>query len=188
MENRDMIGGFSYICPNCRAIVAVAFRGSKYVLETVLRPSWNESLKGRAVPIGRGLSFVPRESRKDLLLVAMMQLMAKREETGFKYAHGNQKAALCVDLSRDSYIGYILWSEDKHAIARQIYIMPTERLKGYATLIIKHWVKHCANPIARKFGVETPNAISRKMLVSLGYAKVRGDGLVGVKCFFVSDG
>ena len=83
-ENRDMLGGFAFICPGCRAIVAVAYKGQRFLPATVLSVSWNQALRESASRIEKGLYFAECADQKSLLSLHLMQLYAKRE----KLPHG----------------------------------------------------------------------------------------------------
>ncbi|MFQ6071332.1 MAG: GNAT family N-acetyltransferase [Methanosarcinales archaeon] len=115
--------------------------------------------------------------------------MAKKEDTGFLYIREKeQKAGLVFDIKKQKHIGFIGWTEGENAILRQIFIVKDERLKGYGTKLLKFWVENFAIKINNKFGVESPNEKSQKLLVKLGYAKIEGEYIKGIKCFFVSGG
>lgn len=186
-ENLDMIGEYSYICPKCGNIVAIKFKN--YVIQppTVMKLDWNKEILKRATQIKDSLFFSLCESKKDFLVLKIMQLMAKKENTGFLYIRKKeQKAGLVFDAKKRKYVGFIVWTENKHAILRQIFIVKDERRKGYATNLLEFWVRNFADKINDKFGVESPNEKFQKILVKLGYARIEGEYIKGVKCFFVS--
>jgi hypothetical protein len=113
--------------------------------------------------------------------------MAKKEDTGFLYIRENeQKAGLVFDDKKEKYVGFISWTENKNPILRQIFIIKDERRKGYATKVLTFWVDNFSDKISDKFGVESPNEKSQNLLVRLRYAKIEGENIKGLKCFFVS--
>jgi len=188
-ENLDMIGGYSYICPKCSNLVAIKFKNYTLQPRTVMKLEWNKEIRNRAMRIKNNLFFSLCENKKDFLVLKIMQLMAKKEGTGFLYIREKgQKPGLVFDVKKGNYVGFVVWTENKHAILRQIFIMKDERKKGYATNLLEFWVRNFADKINDKFGVESPNETSQKILVKLGYAKVEGECIKGIKCFFVSSG
>jgi len=103
-----------------------------------------------------------------------MQLMAKKEDTGFLYIREKeQRAGLVFDVKKGNYVGFLVWTENKHAILRQIFIIKDERKK--VTSLLEFWIRNFADKINDKFGVESPNEKFQKILK-------------GIKCFFVSSG
>jgi predicted acetyltransferase len=186
-ENLDMLGGYSYMCPRCMNHVAIKFKNYVIQPQTVMNLKWNRTIKNRATQIENDLSFATCEDKKDILILKIMQLMAKKEDTGFLYIRENeQKAGLVFDDKKEKYVGFISWTENKNPILRQIFIIKDERRKGYATKVLTFWVDNFSDKISDKFGIESPNEKSQNLLVRLRYAKIEGENIKGLKCFFVS--
>ncbi len=162
-ENLGMIGGYSYICPKCMNHVAIKFKNYILQPQTVMKLEWNKNIKKRKKKIENNLFFGLCKDKKDFLVLKIMQLMAKEEDTGFLYiGEKEQKAGLVFDVEKEKYIGFLCWTENKHAILRQIFVMKDERKKGYGTKLLKFWVENFADKISNKFGVESPNEKSKK--------------------------
>jgi len=188
-ENLEISGGYSYICPKCMNVVAFKFKNYLLQPQTVMKLKWNKSIKNRCVQIVDDLFFADCKDKKDLLILKVMQLMAKEENTGFLYFREEEhKAALVFSVEKEKYIGFIVWTENKNAILRQLFIIDDERRKGHGTKILKFWVENFANKINDKFGIESPNNKLNKLLVKLEYAKFDGEYIKGIKCFFVPSG
>lgn len=184
-ENLDLVGGYSYICPTCNNFVAIKFKNYTLQPQTVMNLNWNKKIRDNAARIDDEVFFSVCSIDKDFLVLRMMQLMAKEEETGFLYVkEKDQKAALV--FNENKYLGFVGWTEHEKPILRQIFVEKNERLKGHGTKIFKFWVENIANKLNDTFGVETPNHISQKILLNLGYAENKEGRIVGKKCFFVS--
>ncbi|MEM5871973.1 MAG: GNAT family N-acetyltransferase [Candidatus Aenigmatarchaeota archaeon] len=183
----DMISGFRYICPKCNNTVGIKFRSQVLQPDIVFKVSWNKNIKERAQKLNDKLFFAICKEKKDFIALMMMQAMAKHESdigSHFFYIREKiQKSGLIFDENK--IIGYIIWTEDKYATLRQIYIVSDERNKGYGTLLTKFWVENIANKINDKFIVETPNEKFNNILIKLGYAKREGNCIKGIKCSFV---
>jgi GNAT superfamily N-acetyltransferase len=187
-ENKDMLGGFAYICPACNSIVAISYKGQKFRPLTVLSVSWNESLKESALRVTRNLYFAECKDQKALLALCLMQLYAKREQSGFLYLREAHKSALCFDTESNKIVAFVVWSENHEAIARQLFVVAEERRKGIASDLLRFWVKKFADRLSNTFLAESPNHKSIGLLVKLAYAKRKGKKIVGTKCKFVDSG
>lgn len=175
----------SYICPSCKNNVAIKFKGEILRPQTVLDLDWNNDLKRRGLKISSGLSLATCESSKDSLVLGMMQSVAQSEDSSFRsFSRVEQKAALVFDTKRKRYCGYVIWTEGQHAIIRQLFVTKDVREKGYGTNILRFWAEKFADRLNAHFGVETPNGVSQKILLKLGYAKSEEGYLKGIKCFF----
>jgi len=187
-ENIDFIGGFSYVCPSCGNHVAIEFKNHILQPSTVMSIGWNKKIIERSKKLNKELLFALCETEKDFLILKIMQLMAKKEQTGFFYVRKEeQRAGIVFDPEQGKYMGFIVGTEKEKAILRQIYITKEERFKGHGTKLLRFWVKNFADKINDKFGVESPNGPSQKILVKLGYAKIEGEYIKGVKCSFVRE-
>lgn len=183
--NLDMIGQFNYLCFKCHNVVAVKFGSDTLQPATVFDLSWNEEIKNQAIKLEDNTCFSVCKSKKDFLILMIMQLMAKKEGTSFLYVRKKEhKSGIIFDTGANKYIGFLVWSEAQKATLRQIYVMEDIRKKGYGTKILKFWVENISDKINEKFVVESPNKISDKMLINLGYARIEGNDLMGVKCLF----
>ena len=183
-QNLNMIGCCT--CPICGNVVAVKFKNHVLRPKTVLKLDWNREIEKRAIKLDGRIFFAICENKKDFLVLKIMQFMARKEGHSFLYIREDeQKAGLIFDIQRKKYIGYIVWTENRYAIARQIFIVKDERSKGYGSMLMKFWVDNFANKVGDKFGVESPNKFGQKILVKLGYAQIEGGSLKGIKCFFV---
>jgi len=183
----DMISGFRYICFKCNNTVAIKFRNQKLQPEIAFKVSWNKDIKIRARELENNLFFSICEEKKDFITLMLMQAIAKHEpdigSTFFYIQKDVQKAGLL--FSEEKFLGYIIWTEGKNAVLRQIYIINEERNKGYGTLLTKFWIEEIANRINDKFVVETPNNKFLNILIRLGYAKQEGKSVKGIKCSFL---
>lgn len=187
-ERLDLVGGYSYLYRACQNNVAIRFKSNILKPQTVVDLKWNKDIKDRALPVANNLFFSACTSEKDYLILKILQRMAKDEESFFYIRPETQKAGLMFNVEQNRYLGFVVWTEEKHAILRQIFIREDERKRGFGTKLLKFWVETFADKINEKFGVESPKELSRKMLVSLRYAKVEGQGIKWGKCFFVPSG
>ncbi len=184
--NFEKLGGFGYMCPKCFNIVAVRFKKDIFQPEDILRLDWNKEIKKYGTRIYGDRYFSECKSKKDYLVLKILQLKAKDENSGFLYIkEKEQKGGLLYDIQERKYIGYIVWMEKEQGILRQMYIVKDERRKGYGTQLMELWVDTIALKISEDFGFENPNEKSQSILVNLGYAEIEGDCINGIKCFFV---
>ena len=186
-SNLDFLGGYDYLCPNCNNMVAVRFNKEILKPKEVLDIGWNKALFNGSVKIEDGLFLKSCNSEKDSLIMKILQLLAKEEDTGFRYIDLEHQKAFLL-FNEEKYLGFIVWTENKHATLRQIYVLSEERKKGYAEKMLKYWVENISDKINKEFVVETPNAKSQSLLIKMGYAKIEGDKVVGVKCGFRFEG
>jgi hypothetical protein len=74
-------------------------------------------------------------------------------------------------------------------VIRQLFIVEEERLKGYATLLVKYFVEeNCNLEDEIWFDVESPNEASYSLLEKSGYIKIQGDKIVKTRIGFVQSG
>jgi GNAT superfamily N-acetyltransferase len=179
--------GVGYICQSCNNFVAVRYGRQSVDPTVVLDQAWNQTLWARGEPVHNTLKFTRCSTKKDLLVVRLMQVMAKEEDDRFLFVREYEHTVgLYYDFSGGSYIGFILWSvTDGHAVLRQVFVAPEERRKGLAAKLIAFWVTHYADKVNDTFGIESPNDKALRLLIKLGHAVRDGDSIRGVKCFFV---
>jgi hypothetical protein len=186
-DNVEYIGNFGYLCPRCFNIVAIKFNENTYQEKDVLNLDWNKSIFKKSIHIQDNLYSVECRTKKDILILKILQAKTKIEDREFLYfKEKEQKACLVFDNEIKKYIGYIVWSEEKNiATLRQIYIVKEERNKKHATKLLKFWVENYADKLNKEFIVESPNNISIKILINLGYAEKEENYFTGKKCSFV---
>ena len=176
------------LCSNfeCSNYVAVAYGKRCFDPKTVLDPAWNRGLGARATPIARGLLFGRCRSKRDHVVLRVLQVLAKQEDHRFKFGEPSEfHSVLCLDSSRRSYIGFLIWTEDGTAVLRQIFVVKGKRRKGYASAMVSYWVENFANKVADRFGIEEPNESAIKLHAKLGHLRLEGSKTIGVKCHFV---
>ena len=188
-----LIGSFDgYMCYKCSDIIAVLFKGYIIQPKTILKPLWNRSSLKSLVMINENIGFLNVVTDKDFLVLKTLNFMARHENSCLvsilkEYA---DKSGIIIDTVRDKYLGYVLWTDTKYeegikATIRQLFVVKEEQNKGYGTVIFKWWVENIADKIDNFFMVKSPNNISKKILLNLGYVKETGDGLESVKSLFV---
>ena len=180
-------GALGYICSNCSNYVAIHYGRQAVQPGLVLDVDWNPTIWNRAEIIPAvGLSFVRCNTTKDYLVVQVLQAVAKKEDGRFLFVRSKEHwAGLLLDSSKRKYLGFVVWTEDKCAVLRQIFIVEDERRKGHAETLVKFWVERYADRLSEKFGIESPNEQAMKLHVKLGHVKVEGDSYVVVKSFLV---
>ena len=170
----------------CSNYLAVVYGNRFLDPKTVLDPAWNRGLTGRAQLISPGLHFARCRAKQDHVALTVLQVLAKQDDDRFKFGDPNEfRSALCFDSKRRRYIGFLIWTEDKTAVLRQLFVMKDERRKGHASRMVKFWVEHFANKLGDRFGIEEPNASAMKLHAKLGHLKLRGSTAIGLKCSFV---
>jgi len=115
----------------CSNYVAVAYANTFVEPKVVLDPRWNSGLRGRAERFGAGLLVVRCRSKRDYLVLRVLQVLAKQDDPRFKFADPDEHwAALCLDAKRRKYLGFLVWTEDETAVLRQIFVVKSGRRKG----------------------------------------------------------
>ena len=176
------------LCPEleCSNYVAVHFGSSFIQPSLALDLAWNTGLPGRAECIRGSLFSLVCKTKKDLQVLALLQVLAKQDDKRFKFGDPNEyRAALCFDWSRRKYLGFLVWTENDWAVLRQIFVVSDERRKGHAATLVSFWVERYANKLGDKFGIEEPNEKALALHVKLGHVKLEGADAVGLKCSFV---
>ncbi len=185
-SNANMLG-IGYICSNCNSFVAVEFGAQLLDPVEVLKQSWNPSVEKHGIPVDNDLTVFKCRTKKEYLIVQLLQILAKEEEKSFRSvtSDGDFSVGLLFDSSKKQLAGSLIWNvEWEHAILRQIFIVPDERRRGLAERMVVFWVKEYADKISDRFGIEAPNEKARSLHAKLGHIKIDGDTATGVKCFF----
>jgi hypothetical protein len=76
-----------------------------------------------------------------------------------------------------------VWTEDKFAALRQIFVVEDERRQGHAEKMLTFWIENYADRLHERFGIESPNERALSLHLKLGHLRVEGDSYVGIKCF-----
>lgn len=180
--------GTGWICAGCRNLVAVNYGTQVVNPRLVFEPQWNPTLGERAESVAADLVLLGCETQKDFLVLRLLQVVAKEEESSFLFFHKaeDQKAGIYFDTARRKYLGYIMWDEHgEHAVIHQIFIVPDERRKGLAEQLVRFWVTRYADRINNKvFGIEAPNEKAINLHLKLGHLVREGDSIKGVRCVF----
>jgi GNAT superfamily N-acetyltransferase len=170
----------------CSNYVAVCYGEAFLEPSTVLDTRWNPGLQSRAQRVAAGLLFARCRSKKDQTVLQLLQVLAKQDDPRFKFGDSNEfRSALCFDARRRKYLGFVIWTESKTAVLRQLFVVRDERRKGIASKMVKFWIENYAKPLGERFGIEGPNEAALKLHVKLGHIKIRGSDAIGVKCHFV---
>jgi hypothetical protein len=170
----------------CSNYLAVVY-GKRFLdPKIVLDPAWNRGLMGRAQPISPRLLFARCRSKQDHVALTVLQVLAKQDDDRFKFGDPNEfRSALCFHSTRRKYVGFLIWTEDKTAVLRQLFVVKDERRKGHASRMVKFWVERFANKLGDRFAIEEPNATAMKLHAKLGHLRLRGSTAIGLKCSFV---
>lgn len=149
-------------------------------------------------------------TEEDFQIIDGMIRIAKEEDFPFlAVIPPEQKALLLIDSSKQEFIGFLSWMKDfydeKYILEREgadtlkeakdmccgealqiIYVLKSERRKGYASKLIKFWVENYADKTYDKFGVEilTGSPIL-EVLCKLGYAEKSGANYKPLKIYQV---
>src|SRR6266566_403778 len=180
-------GGLGHFCPKCDNYVAIRYGNQLVHPKRILQFDWNKSTRAQAVPVGGGVAFALCRSRKDFLVVTLLEVLAREEDSRFMTVReDDHKAGLLIIPRKRKYGGFLVWTEDDgHAVLRQIFVVPRERRQGRGGAALRYWVETYADRISPDFGVESPNGKGRDLLIGLGYASARGEQIIGHKCYFV---
>jgi hypothetical protein len=154
---------------------------------SVLDVKWNPTVVQRGEPVfSSQRQFVVCRTAKDFLILKVLQAVVKEEDSRFLFARPKEHyAGLLLDAKRPKYLGFLVWTEDKYAVLRQIFVAEDERRKGHAENMVRFWVERYADALHEKFGIESPNEQATRLHVKLGHIKIEGDSYVGIKCFRV---
>src|SRR5258705_2022610 len=182
-------GAIGYLCPKCYNYVAVHYGNRRVPPQTALRVSWNRDVWARGQKVSDDCRFVRCRSGKDHLVVTLLQVLAKQEQSGFLFGEQSEhEAGLLLRRSNGRrYVGYLIWTKEDHSIVRQIFVKPEERRQGLAAAALTFWVEHYVG-VHSTFGVESPNEKTVALLVKLGYARRDNGTVVGSRGFVVRGG
>lgn len=183
----DYAGSVGYLCPECGNYVALHYGNRRVEPHTLLRVGWNRGLRARARKLTKNLWFAKCSSQKDYLVITALQVLAQGDDPSFRFVSRDEHMAgiLIAKSNGASYGGFLLWTEDEHAILRQIFVASELRGQGHAAAALRFWVEHHADHLNDKFGIESPNEKSIGLLLKLGYARLENGATIGRKCFFV---
>jgi hypothetical protein len=176
------------LCPSveCSNYVAVAYGNTYLEPRLVLDPKWNGGLRHRSERVAGGLFLAPCRSKRDYLVLSVLQVLAKQDDSRFKFANpGEHRSAVCLDAMRRKYVGFLIWTEDKTAVLRQLFVVKGERRKGHASKMVTFWIERYANRLGDQFGIEGPNEAALKLHIKLGHVRIEGGEAAGIKCHFV---
>jgi GNAT superfamily N-acetyltransferase len=181
-DNLDYATRTLYICPKCFDVLGIKYRKDTVLPKDLMNPGWNRRLKPSAVLISDDIYFSECKNEIDYLVLKLMQLKVKEECDAFNYFRVKEQQAGLL-FNDKTYLGFKVWSvKEKTAIARQIYIVPEERRKGYGLMLMEYWVKNIADKVNEIFEVESPNRKSLGILIKLGYLKAEGEYIKNSKC------
>ncbi len=177
-----------YRCPRCHNFVCARYRSRPVRLSSVLKPAWNKGGIKRANKIQNSLRFLECRTDKDFLILYLMNKLAKEEDHGFNSVMDQKFFTSALLFNKNEYLGYITWNASEKCIeASQVYIFPEKRREGFASALVKFWAENYV-PEGECFKIESPNTISVKMLLKLGYLEQKGKSLVFKRCKFTSYG
>jgi hypothetical protein len=185
--NNYGFAGLGYICSECGNYVAVSYGMRTIDPSEALKPAWNPTMRERGERVDGTLVFTNCRSKKDYLIVKLLQAMAKEEESSFMFVRDDEHSVgILLDAMTGKYLGFVAWNvSGQHAVLRQIFIVPDERRKGLASRMVTFWVEHYADKVSEKFGIESPNEKAVSLHTTLGHVRIEGDSVIGVKCFRV---
>ena len=179
-------GALGYICAKCGNYVGIRYGNTNLQPVRALNLGWNSSVLKRGIPLDSSLMFVLCESKKDYLVLNLLQAIVKAEDSRFTFSNADEHhAASLLNRKANKYLGFICWTEKENAVLRQIFILKDERRKGYAQKMVGFWIDRYANPLDEKFGIESPNENVLNLHIKMGHVRREGDRAIGVKCTFV---
>lgn len=188
--NESMMGPY-YACANCDNLVAVSY-GNHCVVspEQVLRLDWRPEIVARSEALGIWRWAVCL-TKKDHLVARILFWLASEEDGSFIYGLESEHHTMLA-LNDEGYLGYLFWTDSRsrssgkrEPVLRQVFVRKEFRRQGVGTMMVEMWADRFAFPLAPKFGVESPNAHTKRMLVRLGYAHIDGQKSVGTRCGFI---
>lgn len=182
------MSGPHYACSQCDNLIAVHYGRELFTPATILQLDWSPPLIQRGEQLGP-FRWTISATKKDDLVARMLWLEAKLEDDGFRF-NALHRRMLFFDES--GFLGYLFWSETRHEetgkkepVLRQIFVKKEFRKKGIATAAIQLWAERFAFPLAAKFGVESPENDTIRILARLGYVE-RDDKnkFIATKCYW----
>lgn len=164
-----------YICSTCNNIVAINLFGQIINAPKILKPPFFPESPQKVLKLIKGLCLYRIQSPVDKVFFKYFQRLAKKEYPIFDSTE--EEAIILLKSSPFKPIGYLCWTiESKQAnpsvtSCQQIYIIKTERRKGYGTRLFTYWVKEIAQKKQQRIGVYSPNNITIKILRKTGFVK-----------------
>lgn len=182
------LSGIGYLCSKCNNYVAISYGNQAIHPAKALMPTWNHTIGKRGEPIDRGTLLTFCRTKRDYVVVTLLQVMAKEEDPRFMFVRdGEQSAGLLLSAGMEKYLGFLVWNvSEGHAILRQIFIVPEERRKGLASRMVTYWKERYADKVNSTFGIESPNEKAINLHHKLGHVRLERESVRGLKCFFVS--
>ncbi len=84
---------------------------------------------------------------------------------------------------RRNYVGFLTWWTKKFkSCLAQIFIDEKWRRRGYAEALVRHWIKDVGIKNQKKFLVESPNDMTKNLLVKMGHAEFRDGNFIEINC------
>jgi len=156
------------ICPECNILVAVKYKGKWRLPEGFLK------FEGRSE-----LQHV--KGQRDTITLKILNHQARKENIEFKIVEPKKTVLLWVD---GEAVGYFFSYKLKgQPCLGQIYVRPEFRRRGYATYMLKEWLRRNSGPVI----FESPNGIAMHILEKLGLVKLEGEYYVSTgRVSFVS--
>src|SRR6267143_408630 len=74
-------------------------------------------------------------------------------------------AGILLRSDQSAYVGFLIWTGGSTAVLRQIFVRSEDRRKGYAGEAVRYWVRNYADLLDSRFGVESPNERTLRLLV-----------------------
>ena len=95
---------------------------------------------------------------------------------------------VCFDDA--GYTGFLVWTQIPRrtrtkcrVVLNQIFVRKEFRGRGLGTALVREWVKRFVPNRVEKFGVESPNASTRAILIRLGHAYRKDDKVICSNCY-----
>lgn len=125
--------------------------------------------------------------KKDRLALRYLNYLAQGEDESFR-AMPSKTVRSYILLSKKQLLGYIVWTGGRLPTIRQLYVTVENRRRGYATALIRFFVKEqCPEPDHNgiHFCIESPNDASSHLFAKLGLLEINEDRLTSNKIRFV---
>lgn len=128
------------------------------------------------------------ETRRHQIILRYLNMLAKRENTGFRNVPQENIQAYIATL--DKPIGYLAYTKDERfdglPIIRQLFVVKEERLKGHATSLVHHFLKNQCKESDKKgnlFVIESANDSSLRIFQKLGHVKIEDGEIRFINCY-----
>lgn len=166
-DNVSWTGVFrEIVCPLCMGIVAI---NGKHMIkqETITEKDMEQSHK-----LDENLYYFEPRNKRQEILVRILNIGAMKEETSFKNMPRpkaeKSNVTQIVMLSEEKLMGYISFAlawKDNLPLVNQLYVVPEERRKGYATKVFQLFIEKYCDPASETlFYVESPNEKSYELI------------------------